>query len=118
MWKLILLSFLQSICLTSAQIFLKLAMQTLGKFSFTWRYFADFFANWQMALSGISIAAGSLLWLYILRHFPFSMAYPMVSLSYVFGMLAAVYLFHETVPLTRWIGLAFILFGVILITKQ
>ena len=47
----------------------------------------------------------------------FHQAFPMVSLSYVMGMLAAVFIFHEEVPFTRWIGLAFILVGVALISK-
>ena len=54
---------------------------------------------------------------YIVKHFAFHQAFPMVSLSYVMGMLAAVFIFHEEVPFTRWIGLAFILVGVALITK-
>ena len=46
------------------------------------------------------------------------MAYPMISLSYVMGMLAAVFIFHEQVPAVRWIGLAFIVIGVVLVVQQ
>ena len=35
--------------------------------------------------------------MYILKNFPFSMAYPMISLSYVISMFAAILFFHETV---------------------
>ena len=55
--------------------------------------------------------------MYIVKHFAFHQAFPMVSLSYVMGMLAAVFIFHEEVPFTRWIGLTFILVGVALISK-
>ena len=57
------------------------------------------------------------LWMYIIKHFPFSMAYPMVSLSYVMGMFAAIIFFHEQIPLIRWVGVFLILTGCVLIAK-
>lgn len=42
----------------------------------------------------------------------------MISLSYVFGILAAVFIFNEPVPVTRWIGVAFIIVGVVLIARN
>ena len=53
--------------------------------------------NWQFAASGLLFALASLLWMYIVKVFPFSSAYPMISLSYVLGMLAAILIFHEEV---------------------
>ena len=67
--------------------------------------------NWQFAMSGILFGAASLLWMYIIKVFPFSVAYPMVSLSYVFGMFAAILFFHEQVSLMRWVGVMFIVLG-------
>jgi undecaprenyl phosphate-alpha-L-ara4N flippase subunit ArnE len=32
-------------------------------------------------------------------------------MSYVFGMIAAVLIFHETVPATRWLGVLLIMAG-------
>jgi undecaprenyl phosphate-alpha-L-ara4N flippase subunit ArnE len=55
--------------------------------------------------------------MYILKQFPFSAAYPMVSLSYVFGMLAAILFFHEDVSMAKWLGVAFIVVGCMLIAK-
>ena len=45
------------------------------------------------------------------------MAYPMVSLSYVFGMFAAMLVFHEQVPTVRWLGVLLIMAGCVLIAK-
>ena len=45
------------------------------------------------------------------------MAYPMVSLSYIFGMFAAILVFHEQVPLIRWAGVLLIMAGCVLIAK-
>ena len=117
MLKLIVLATIQSLFLASSQVFLKLAVLRMDKFSFTWTFFKDLFVNWQLALSGISIATATILWMYILKRFELSVAYPLISISYVFGMLAAVFIFHEAVPLTRWIGVGLIMLGVIFLVK-
>ena len=80
-------------------------------------FFKSALLNWQFAMSGITIGAASLLWMYIIRQFPFSLAYPMGSLSYVFTMLCAIVFFHESVDWIKWVGLFFIITGCILLTK-
>jgi undecaprenyl phosphate-alpha-L-ara4N flippase subunit ArnE len=117
MLKLIVCSVFQSLFLASSQIFLKLAVDRMDNFSFTWEYFKALIVNWQLALSGISIALATVIWLYILRHFELSVAYPLISISYIFGTLAAVFIFHETVPVTRWLGVGFIMLGVVFLTR-
>jgi len=73
--------------------------------------------NWQLAMSGISIVAATIIWMYILKRYELSVAYPLISISYIFGMLAAIFIFHEAVPVTRWIGVALIMTGVIFLVK-
>jgi undecaprenyl phosphate-alpha-L-ara4N flippase subunit ArnE len=63
------------------------------------------------------MGAATVLWMYLIKQFPFSMVYPMISISYIFGMLAAIYIFHEIVPAIRWLGVLLIMGGVILIAK-
>ncbi|GHT01302.1 hypothetical protein AGMMS49525_01650 [Bacteroidia bacterium] len=92
-------------------------MNQMAKFSFTRTFFNELLTNWWLLAAGICMAGATVLWLYIVKHFDFSMVYPMISLSYVFGMLAAVYIFHETVPMTRWVGVLLIMGGVVLIAK-
>jgi undecaprenyl phosphate-alpha-L-ara4N flippase subunit ArnE len=89
----------------------------MGKFSFTWSFFRDLTTNGWLLGSGLCMAAATFLWLYIIKYFEFSVAYPMISISYIFGMLAAIFIFHETVPIIRWIGVLLIMAGVILIAK-
>lgn len=117
MLKLLSLSITQSLFLVASQIFLKIALNRMGAFSFTWRFFKSAMTNWPLAYSGISIVAASLIWFYILKHFAFSVAYPLISISYIFGMLASIYIFHEVVPATRWIGVFLIMSGVFFITR-
>jgi drug/metabolite transporter (DMT)-like permease len=118
MLKLVFLSTVQSLFLVASQVFLKLAVAKMGSFNLSVAYLKLLLTNWQFACSGICIASATILWMYILKHFEFNMAYPMISISYVFGMFAAMFIFHETVPLNRWIGIIFILIGVLFVAKQ
>ena len=115
--KLLPISILQCILLSGGQVLMKYGLMKAGAFSFTLDYFQRLLINWQFIGCGICYGAGSVLWMYIIKHFPFSMAYPMVSLSYVFGMFAAIIFFHEEIPLVRWIGVFMILTGCVLIAK-
>lgn len=111
------LALLQCLLLSGGQVLLKFGLTRAGDFSWTLAYFGRLFVNWQFCCCGICYGAGSVLWMFIIKHFPFSMAYPMVSLSYVFGMIAAIVFFHEQVSLTRWIGVFLILTGCALVAK-
>lgn len=98
-------------------MFLKFALMRMPAFAWTRSFWSSMLTNWHFAASGLLFAAASLLWMYIVKHFPFSTAYPMVSLSYVFGMLGAILFFHEEVSLVKWLGVAFIIIGCLLIAR-
>ena len=117
MWKILIYSLVQSMLLVGGQVFLKFAMTRMPAFAWTRTFWLSLLSNWQFAACGLFFGAASLLWMYIVKTFPFSIAYPMVSLSYVMGMVAAIVFFHEEVSLTRWLGVAFIVLGCILIAK-
>lgn len=117
MWKLLCYALVQCVLLTGGQVFLKFSLLRMPPFSWTKSFWLSILTNWQFAISGILFGAGSILWMYILKHFPFSMAYPMISLSYVIGMIAAIVFFHEEVSLLKWLGVLFIMVGCILIVK-
>lgn len=115
--RLFLIAVVQSMLLCGGQVLLKFALQKMGGFAWTVHFFASQLANWWFLGCGICYAAATVLWMYIIKNFPFSMAYPMISLSYVFGMLAAMLIFHESIPATRWIGVALIMGGCILVAR-
>jgi len=117
MLRLICFSLVQSIFLAAGQVFLKLAMLKIGKFNLSYKYFRELMVNWHLLASGLSMLTASLLWFYIIKHYPLSIAYPLISFSYLFGALAAVFVFHETISFARWIGILFIMFGVALLAK-
>ena len=117
MLKLFPLALLQCLLLTSGQVLLKFALQRMEPFAWTSAFWNSVFLNWQFAACGLCYAAASLLWMYIIKVFPFSMAYPMISISYVLGMFAAIIFFHEAVPAYRWLGVCLIVCGCFLILK-
>ena len=114
---LLLLAIIQSLLLAGGQVFLKLALSRMDPFGWNWGFWGSLLTNWHFALCGLLYGAGTLLWFYIIKHFPFSMAYPLVSLSYVFGMIAAMIIFHEEVSVTKWAGVLLIMAGCYFIAK-
>ena len=117
MFRLILLILSQSVLLVAAQTLLKISVQLFGTFSWTWIYFKNVFTTWQFAVSGICALSAMITWLYVLKHYDFSLAYPLLSVSYIIGLLAAYFFLHETIPITRWIGVIIIMVGVYFVVK-
>ena len=108
---------LQSALLAGGQVLLKIAMNGLPKFSWSWSYFRSMLTNWWFAAMGLCFGLAGVLWLYILKKYPFSQAYPLTALGYIFGMVAAILVFGEDVPAVRWIGVTLIVAGCFFIMK-
>lgn len=107
----------QSLLLCAAQVLLKFALARMEPFGWNCDFFRSLLVNWQLAACGLTFVAASVLWMYMVKVFPFSQVYPMVSLSYVFGMIAAIVFFQESVSATKWAGVALIMAGCVLIAK-
>lgn len=117
MLKLIGLIIGQSVLLVAAQTFLKIAVQLFGSFSWSWRFFKTVFTTWQFAVSGVCALLAMLTWMYVLKHYKFSIAYPLLGISYLIGLFSAYFFLHEAIPLTRWIGVIIIIIGVYFVAK-
>lgn len=59
-----------------------------------------------------------LVWIVALSRVDVSVAYPMLSLGYVVNAVLAWWLFGEVLNTQRWIGIAVIIVGVILIARS
>lgn len=66
-------------------------------------------------LWGVTFVAATVLWLFGLRRVDLSYAYPLVSFGYVLVTVLAALLFGEKISRTRWIAIAVICMGVVLI---
>jgi len=107
----------QTLLLVTSQVTLKIAMTKMGKFEWAKDYFISLTKNIPLAVSGITIVGATLLWFHVLKKYEFSLAYPLVAMSYVFGMIAALVVFKEAIPTARWIGVTLIIIGVILVAR-
>ncbi len=117
MFEILILVTIQTLLFSAGQVLLKKAMMTLPSFSWHWDYFRDILANGWLLASGVSFGVATVLWLYIIRHYDFSQAYPLTALSYIIVMIAAIFVFGETVPISRWIGVLLIVVGCFFILK-
>ena len=111
-----------TILLTLAQVFVKLGLNKLGGFNIQLRtFFTDIITlitSYYLWIAAITIIISSLLWMKVLAKVELSVAYPLISISYVFGLLAARFIFGEAIPLVRGIGVIVIIIGVILIVRS
>ena len=105
-----------------AQLLLKAGTNALGVISLTRENWWD--TLWKMGTQGHFVAGVAcymislLVWIMGLSRVPVSVAYPMLSLGYVINAVAAYYLFGESVTMTRWLGIGFIVLGVWLVAKS
>jgi undecaprenyl phosphate-alpha-L-ara4N flippase subunit ArnE len=60
----------------------------------------------------------SIFWLVVLSRMQLSLVYPMVSIAYVLVAFASLIFFRENIAFIRWLGIAVIVFGVILISRS
>lgn len=67
---------------------------------------------------GVVVYVVSLLsWLHVLRFVPLSVAFPLVNCVHVFVPLGSLLFLHERVSLMRWLGIAIVLSGILLLIK-
>lgn len=104
----------------TAQIVLKIGMNRIGGFSldapitFFLKVLGNFYAWLGISLYVISLAV----WLVVLSKANVSFAYPLMGLSYVFGMLLAMLVLGERVTAWEWLGTSCIVLGIYFITKS
>jgi len=56
-----------------------------------------------------------LVWLVVLQHLPVGIAYPMLSLNFVWVTLAAKTLWREHISPRHWLGVGLIIVGIIVL---
>jgi undecaprenyl phosphate-alpha-L-ara4N flippase subunit ArnE len=80
-----------------------------------WGPFRRLWRNRSVAIGIACFVAQALLWTMALRLLDVSIAFPASSLCFVFVGLLSRFWLQEQVDLKRWVGLSFILGGVVLI---
>jgi multidrug transporter EmrE-like cation transporter len=65
----------------------------------------------------VFVFSGALFWLAVLSRWPLSLAYPLLSISYIIGIAASVLFLKEKVTPVQLGGVAVIILGVFLISR-
>jgi undecaprenyl phosphate-alpha-L-ara4N flippase subunit ArnE len=56
-------------------------------------------------------------WLYILRHIPLSIAFPLSNAPHVLVPLSSWIFLHESISQRRWIGIVLVLIGLAIVAR-
>lgn len=70
---------------------------------------------WWMSLALASLGLAMLLWLVVLQNIPVGLAYPMLSLNFVWVTLAAWKIWQEPVTKRHWLGVGLIITGIFIL---
>ncbi len=107
--------------MVSSQILLKKGMQIVGQFpqgfSEMVRFFLKAFSNPYVLGALAAVFIGGLAWIAAVSKSELSRSYPVLALSYVLVVLLSILVFKESVGVTRWVGIALICAGVVLVSR-
>jgi multidrug transporter EmrE-like cation transporter len=73
--------------------------------------------TWLVWLGIAIFALSAVLWIFALSRASLSFAYPFAALGYVLIVTASIVFLHEHVPPLGWVGVAFIVIGILLIAQ-
>lgn len=84
--------------------------------SIAWLGFGALASGWTW-LGIITYVVSFASWLYVLRHLPLSAAFGLINIVHVLVPLGSWALLAETISRQRWIGIAFVLCGTVLLAR-
>jgi drug/metabolite transporter (DMT)-like permease len=118
MLKLVALMTLQSTFLVTSQILLKLGLAQVGaREGRVLKYALSVATHFLCITAVLALGLSAVIWLYVLRRYEFSIAYPLVSISYIISLVAARVVFKEKISLMTVAGVTLVIVGVFLIVR-
>ena len=103
---------------TASEIFLKLGARDTAPLTQSWNWsgVTGLLSPWTWL--GILFLILSLVsWLYILRHIPLSIAFPLSNAVHIFVPFASWMFLGELIVPTRWWGIMLVLIGLLIVAK-
>lgn len=102
------------------QLFLKLGADKLAPLleQLSWSTLMGLFKIPELLVGLGFYTLAAVTYILLLSRVPLSIAAPSVSLVHVFSVLLGYFVFHESIPLSRVLGLGLIMAGVILVVAQ
>ncbi len=104
----------------AGQFFLKAGALKLGKVNAgnAISHILSMITNSEVVIGLACYGLGAIAYILLLTRVSLSIAGPSISLVYVFSTLLGYFIFRETIPAIRLVGLSFIIAGVILVVWQ
>ena len=65
----------------------------------------------------VLFAISAVAWLFALSKASLSFAYPFAALGYVLIVAFSAFMLHESVPVLRWVGVVFIVIGIVFVAQ-
>ena len=73
--------------------------------------------QWRLYLGALCYFIPVVIWIYMLKRIDITFLQPLFALVYVATPLLAIPLLSETMPITRWAGIAVIMIGIIIVAR-
>ena len=105
-----------------AQITLKAGVNRVtegqgGELRFNAEALTAIVTSWVVLAGLVLFGISAVLWIFALSKASLSFAYPFAALGYVLIVTFSVFVLHESVPPLRWLGVAFICTGIVLVAQ-
>jgi drug/metabolite transporter (DMT)-like permease len=114
-----LLGLVSIMLLSAGQTSLKYGLNVIGGVSLAdGMSFLKLFQTPWVIVGFMLYALSSILWLDVLSKLDFSLAFPMVGLTYVFTLLIGRFFFGETIGWERMLGVALIICGIFFLVRS
>lgn len=105
--------------LTTNQVLLKIWLSRYSQYVLPLSNFrVTVFFKPELIFCALAFLIAGGIWMTLLKRIDFGVLYPMISMSYVFGLLAAKFVFQERVIGTQWLGLVMIIAGIVVISNR
>ena len=108
-----------ALIVTASEIFLKLGARDTAPLtrSWDWSGTTGLLSPWTW-LGIIFMILSLVSWLYVLRHVPLSVAFPLSNVVHVLVPVASWIFLGELIGTTRWWGISLVLLGLIVVAKS
>ncbi len=100
-----------------SQLFYKITLNSVGKFSFTWEFFINVLTSRSFILAIVFLLVQFVSWFYLLSRLPINVATSISIFVPVFSIIGGWHFLGEPIPVLRWIGFVVMLCGFLLVIK-
>lgn len=121
-YKTVALTLMSVFLATAGQLMLKTGMAKVGyigsaRLERPFQVIVEVARTWQVLLGLVLFALSAISWLLVISRVPLSFAYPFAGITYVLLALFSKFVLKEHVPHMRWLGVALIVAGIIVVGR-